>query len=424
MTIETLATVRIGDRGLTALRVNVDGLNKRAARHGMEPMAVTVTRTVQFFPLRYRKSDGTRYIGCASDLHDVEITGQAPRINGWALAACIDFTTEIGTVVKIAPGRDDDGSFETYRTHNGACEHCNTNRRRNDVFVLENEDGRRKVVGRNCLADFLRCKGADAFARYAEYADKVRELVRSDGADESDYYGGGCGPTATRLETYLPVVSALMKKVGWVSRTASREADGGMATADLAWVIISPRNSYDRKLADSLELEVCAADHAIAARATEWARNVDVSGNEYLYTISQIAHKGEVAERGLDGYAASIIIAYRKACEREALEAERKARNKNKVWFGTEKKREKGLRVTCKGLHTFEGHYGPTTIVRFEHRINDNDVAVLVWFASGARENDWEVDEDYTIDATVKGHDDHEKYGKQTKINRVKAHAA
>ena len=72
-------------------------------------------------------------------------------------------------------------------------------------------------------------------------------------------------------------------------------------------------------------------------------------------------------------------------------------------------------------LHTFEGRFGPTTIVRFEHSVNDGEVAVLAWFASGSKERDWEDGEDYTIDFTCKSHDDDERYGKQTKINRVKA---
>jgi hypothetical protein len=172
--LETFATCEVFDRGLRALRVKTDELNKRAARHGMVPLEVTVVKTKGFVPVtrHYRDTHGrdgriipahweTRF-GHTEDLHTVEINGEAPRINGWVLACRVEFNGTIGNVVRIAPGRDDDGSYVTYREIEPVCEHCNTRRRRNDVFVLEHESGERKIVGRNCLADFLRCAGADA----------------------------------------------------------------------------------------------------------------------------------------------------------------------------------------------------------------------------------------------------------------------
>ena len=90
-----------------------------------------------------------------------------------------------------------------------------------------------------------------------------------------------------------------------------------------------------------------------------------------------------------------------------------------KVYFGEPKVRVRGISATCVGVNSFEGHYGVTTLVRFEHRISESEYAVLVWFASGDKTEDFEAGEDYTFDATVKGHDEHDKYGKQTKINRV-----
>jgi hypothetical protein len=61
--------------------------------------------------------------------------------------------------------------------------------------------------------------------------------------------------------------------------------------------------------------------------------------------------------------------------------------------------------------------------VRFEHYPDGPDgadKAILVWFASGDKWSDWEVDKEYSIDFTCKDHNEHDKYGKQTRINRVK----
>lgn len=416
MTTEVFATVEVFGPGLAALRAKADKLNKRAAKHGMNVLDVTVVREKSFFPVY----DG--HIGHAQELYCIEISGCAPRINGWALAARIEFNAIIGNVVRIAPNRCDDGSYSAYRTIGPICEHCNSIRKRNDVFVLEDCGGCRKIVGRNCLADFLRCEGADDFAKLAEYADLAREWAESACAGDDDYesFGGRAGIPAMRLESYLPVVAMLMRRIGWTSRTAAKEDFGIVATADCAYSYFHDKSSSCKAWIKQNELYADAEDSVVAAKAIEWARNVCADGSEYLSVIKRIACEGYTDFGSLDGYAASIIIAYRKACERDAEKAEKAKGARNRVWFGSKGCREKGIRVKCVGTHSFEGAYGVTTIVRFEHYPNDTDKAVLAWFASGDKERDWEVDAEYTIDAMIKDHSDDPKYGKDTKINRVK----
>jgi len=417
MTTETYATAEVFEPGLQALRDKAEALNKRATRHGMNKLDVTINRVKAFFPV----CKGC--IGPQQNLYVVDINGQAPRIDGWALAARVEFNDIIGNVVRIAPGRDDDGSYSSYRSIDPVCEHCNSKRRRNDVFILEHSDGRRKIVGRNCLADFLRCSGADAFADLAKYADLASQWAERAEAGDSDYFGGeggGWGVRTMPLDRYLPVVRMLMHRIGWMGRTKARDFEGVAATADDAYRYLFVGTEATKDWIKYNDLSVSPADEAEAACAIEWACSVDSSKSEYLDTIKRIALSGMVDFKGLDGYAASIIIAYRNACEFQAERDEKAKSAKNKVWFGSPKERVKNVSVVCKGRHSFEGSYGTTTIVRFEHYPNNSDVAVLVWFASGDRFDDWEEGAEYSITATIKGHDDDSKYGKQTKINRVK----
>jgi hypothetical protein len=415
MSTVSIATAEVFEAGLASLRDKVDALNKRAKRHGMNMMTVQVVAEKAFFPVF------KGLIGPSRPLYCVDITGDAPRIDGWALAARIEFNDIIGNVVRIAPDRCDDGSYVSYRTIGPVCEHCNSYRNRKDVFVLENSDGSRKIVGRNCLADFLRCKSADDFARYAEYADLAVEWAReaSDGCDE--YFGGGSFVPTMRLEAYLPVVAMLMRRIGWVSRTAAKERDDCSSTADLASYYLFGNDSRKANWIEKNELHACEDDVVRANCAIEWARNVDASGSEYLYTIKRIAQEGFVEFKGLDGYAASIIIAFDKACERQRDRDEKAKSAKRRVWFGSVGKREKKVNAKCIGLHSFNGYYGVTTIVRFEVCISEEEKAVLVWFASGDKYGDFDVDAEYVIDATIKAHEDDDKYGKDTKITRVKA---
>lgn len=417
MTIEAFATCEVFAPGLQALTVKANKLNKRAAKHGMNKLDVRVTRVKAFFPV----SKGC--IGSQQDLYCVDINGEAPRIDGWALAARVEFNDIIGNVVRIAPGTCDDGTYAIYRAIEPVCEHCNSKRRRNDVFVLEHSNGRRKIVGRNCLADFLRCSSADAFADLAKYADLASQWAERAEAGDSDYFGGDGGGWAVQnmpLDRYLPVVRMLMHRIGWTGRTKARDLEGVAATADDAYRYLFVGTKDTKDWIEFHNLSVSEEDVAEANCAIEWACNVDSKNNEYLDTIKRIAQAGMVDFKSLDGYAASIIIAYRNACKFQAERDEKAKTAKKLVYVGSPKERIKGLEVVCKGLHSFEGNYGTTTIVRFEHYPNDTDKAVLVWFASGDKYDDWEEGAEYSITATIKGHDDDSKYGKQTKINRVK----
>jgi len=395
-----IATANVFELGLQALQEEVAKLNKRASKHGLTPIELKVEHK-PFIPVFYGRFLPQR------DLYVVTIVGDAPVIDGWRLVARVEFNDTIGPVVRLVPGQEDDGSFSEYRKATPKCDHCNTARRRKDVFVLEKE-GRRKVVGRNCLADFLRCGTAETLVKMAELSDSARTAIEAAETGDMDYFGGTSIRTM-RLESYLPVVAMLSSRIGWSSRTKSVE---GMATADLAYEYLFNNSSHTDKWIKENGLYANNQDRAIAESAIQWAKELD-GDNEYLHTIGKIARGGVVDFSGLDGYAASIIVAYKNHCEKEQKKAKE---NNSKVFYGEEKKRYRGVLVTCKGIHTFDGYYGPTTLVRF---VAGN--AVLVWFASGAKEYDWETDTEYTVDFTVKAHENNERFGKQTKINRVKA---
>ena len=399
-----VATVEVFDRGKTALTERVAALNKRAAQHGMVPMTVTVDRIKAFIPVLV----GGRF-GAQQNMFVLTIEGVAPRIRGWSLIAKVSFTS-VGTIVK--PMADYDNLAE-YRTIGPVCEHCNTCRNRKDVFVLENENGNRKIIGRNCLADFLRCDDAESFALYAEFADKIKDTVDNREWDREEYAGRWA--KVSDLERFLTVVAMLTRKIGWTSRSESRDG-GGLATADQAADYLFRSNHVDiKRWIENNDLTVSDDDAGKALAAIAWAKGVD-DYNEYLHTIKTIAEAGFVEFPGLEGYAASIIVAYDRELSKRAKKT---SKGKEKVYFGTKGKREKGIKVTCTGIHTCDGYYGTVTIIGFEHR-TDNAVALLVWFASGSKEDDFDIGTDYTIDATIKDHIENDIYGKQTKINRVK----
>jgi len=414
----TLATVEVFERGLAAITDKVDALNKRAVKYGMELITVRVVSTET---VTRKTKAGTEY----EDLkHCIEIDGCEPRINGYRLLARVEFNDLVGTIVHVSPAAPDDFDSSAYRDCGPICEHCNTKRKRNDVFVLADPDGREKVVARNCLADYVRSGDAERLAWFAQCAEWIGSIDPDGDEGDVDSYCRERANPAMALVPFLRIVAVAKRKFGWLGRTKAREEGDCMATADIAGYIIYGKGSHHEDFVKRNELYACDDDTDYAERAAEWAAGLDpADSNEYRYTIGQIARAGVVDMRSHDGYAASILIAYDMACERERENAEKAKTAKEKVYVGSPKERLRKLSVTCKGVHSFEGYYGVTTIVRFEHYPDGkvgSEKAVLTWFASGDRYNEWTVDEDYVIDATVKSHDDDAKYGKQTKINRVK----
>jgi len=80
-TVMTLATVSVFERGLSALRVKVEKLNKRAARHGMVPLEL---RILSAEPTEREVGNGR---SVPDVLTTVEIAGCEPCINGYRIIA-------------------------------------------------------------------------------------------------------------------------------------------------------------------------------------------------------------------------------------------------------------------------------------------------------------------------------------------------
>jgi hypothetical protein len=399
-----IAQINLGDAGLAGLRFKIDKLNKRANRYGMNRLEL---RIVDAEPVVDNGIEYPRY--------DVTIIGVAPCIDGWYLAARIENHEIIGKLVRIVPGPFADDDYSEFRDHDFGCDHCRTHRRRNDVFVLKNEDGNVKVVGRNCLADYLRCDNAEDFARYAQFCD---ECANWDDASLSECayeegFGGRGGPQSVAIKSFLAVVNCCIRRLGWISRTAAM--DGG-ATADDAMFVIFGNPKDSKAFITKNELYVSDDDKDIASIVVEWAKALEPDKSEYLDVISKIAIAGATDSK-LAGYAASMIRAYQRDQEWKAERAERAANAPEKVFIGSIGERLKGLTVTVKRVRYCEGSYGVSTIVAMETKIEDGVIAPLVWFASGSKE--FNEDTEYTLTGTVKKHDEG-KYGKQTKINRCR----
>ena len=402
METTTFKTVTVSGRGMRALSAKVADLNKRAVKLGLAEINVDVTKEVEFVPCY------TKGFGVSETLYTVAISGVEPCVNGWRFVGKIEFS-ELGNIVKTVGDQEVDSR---YRTIGPVCEHCNSVRRRKDTFILR-KDGEDKVVGRNCLADFIRDGDAGTLGAFAEIADRIHEFGGESDYDDDEYNGGGCGggPVVKTL-AYLTMTSCIIRKFGWTSKTAARDSEFKVATTEYL-----SRCYFGRKTADFIEAhELYPTDKDLlrAAAALEWARGKVGDRSEYLHNIGTMAGSEWLVWK-YDGYVASIIAAYAKDQDQEI---ERRKAKAERTFIGEVGKRIRKVTGTVVRLRFTEGYYGSKTIVTIEVPVGDKR-AVLTWFASGDKDGDLTEGETITFDATVKKHESDPKYGDSTIVTRL-----
>ena len=327
----------------------------------------------------------------------IKIHGEAPKFEGWTFLGTLEHT-ESGNLLKSVPGQR---IPEDYRHVERKCDHCKLKRIRKDTFVVEHEDGRTLQVGRQCVRDFLGHKSPENIVKWADFMVKL-----NDGSWEDDYGFGGVfmkeDPTIT-LESCLEMSAAVIREFGWVSATKAEE-EWTMPTKERVNDQIFNRHKLKK---DDL-VNVTDADVEIAAKAREWAKNVDPNGNDYLGNIKVIADNDYVGIRQI-GIACSIIGTYKRTVEKE----ERKKANFKNDHFGNLKERI-DLNVKVLGIYENEGYYGVTWI----HKMVTDTGHKATWFCSSYN-GVLEQGKAYKVKATVKRHSEWQGW-KETHVNRVK----
>lgn len=400
----TLATGKLTDRGLWYLQAQVQEMNKKAKKLGLEPMNVLVLSTE-----KCERRDPAS--GCIRryEMHRVLVEGVVPVVNGWTVIAKIEFT-EAGNLISSAPGVELDPA---YRTCDNGCQHCNTKRNRNDLVVIRHEDGREMKVGRNCLADFVRDGDAETMLAAAGFSSCLEPLMSD--SDESDHYCAGKRfEHRESLRDVLEHASICIRKLGWAPAAA-----GELSTRSSVQRLMNPprrdRGEHDRWV-EKNDLHITEFDKTEAVMAFEFLGTIEENpANDYLYNLRVIRDLGYVPSSKM-GVAVSIITAAKRHRE-EAIK--RQERNKTVgPHVGEVGKRIRNVAVSVTSVKSHESDYGVTTIINFRDENNSR----LTWFASGDRTEEYEVGQSYVVTFTVKKHEDNQ-YGLATVIQRVKTEA-
>jgi hypothetical protein len=363
-----------------AIQARLDKLVKKAARYGNTDIGYS------FGEKSIRKIQ-TEYGPTLIEYIEINVYGEAPQIEGWQLVARVEIINE-ENLVHTVPGVNS-GLQNNYRHHNGHCDHCNTLRARNDVYVLT--DGETEMaVGRTCLRDFLGIDNPKAIVNRAQFYEELRAL------DEDELEGfGGFGMFF--LKDILSVSAAYIRKAGYVSRARSGEL-GLEPTGDCVKSNLSGARLYS--------IDVIDEDRAWAEKTIEYFRGQDQFDTDYLNNIRVLMKTDMIATKHV-GLVASAVITAQRAL---APAVEKKVSN----YVGEIKQRLKGMQLIIdRIIYLGCGHYGHSYL----HLFKDTDGNAFSWIT----DNKLELDEgtEVQVDATVKQHKDY-KGTKQTVLTRAK----
>ena len=388
-------------------------LNRRAAKIGCPPLEIIRHGVISRVAPGHE--DRAEIWGNGEVPHinliQVEIKGQGPLIAGYKFLGTLDHVTIPGSViVNTVPGETIPQHFHN---SDAVCGHCGYERRRNETFVLQHEDGGYIQVGRQCIKDFLghNPQGVAAFL------SRIQVVLSELGDEDSDYWnmGGGRVEYTFSHNNVLKITAAVIRRNGGVPRSKAG-VDDGAATADLVRYYFFPpmvsdgnaRRCWEEWRA-SLEIDRHPEFMEDAEKARLWLKDQPDS-NEYMHNLHVLDRADEIPVK-MFGYWCSLMAAYQRAMEKLRLA---KAEKKVSEHVGEVGKRW-DFNVKVVSIKFIDGAYGTTGLVR----MLDDSGRTIVWFSSSSYCAGMKADGEYTIVGTIKKHDEFNGW-KQTIVTRVK----
>ena len=376
-----LTTFAIPTYRRDSIQKRLDKLARKATKNGNPDISVSFGKIfIQTVKTETRDLD-VEYI-------EVTVTGEAPRIAGWDLLARVELLDE-ENLIHVVPGTDTKLD-QSFRQHSGYCDHCNSLRRRNDVYVLS--DGNKQIaVGRTCLREFLGIDDPKAIVARAQFFEELTNI-----RDEDDFFDlGGLG--FIYLRDVLELAAANIRLYGYISKTKQMET-GNATTGETVMLTLRGVRGY--------ELETTQADKEWAAKTIEFFRSQDFFGNDYLDNLRVVLKQDIIKQQHVNLAASAVITTQRQLAP--------KVEEKESNFVGDIKQRLRGLDLSLdKVIYLGSGSFGPSYL----HLMKDIEGNVFSWITG----NKLEVAEGTRIklDATVKQHKLYNSV-KQTVLTRAK----
>jgi len=249
---------KVYDAGLQYLRDRVAAMNKKAAKYKVPSIDIDIVseEMVKVIHPDLKKMQMSQPIimpldkGLLADpnswvmvkQYTVRIDGEPPHIDGYEFVARLEHTAE-GNFVYTNPKSSVKNLPPEFKTMNQKCDICNTNRDRNDTFVIKmtqddpvrfpgKKAGDMLIVGRNCLARFLPGISIAGLIMFTKMIDNLKDDIKAaSNMEENDGQSSGGGKyyedpdhlLKFLVATYLHTGFYLSKKAAQANYEAGNE---------------------------------------------------------------------------------------------------------------------------------------------------------------------------------------------------------
>lgn len=178
----------------------------------------------------------------------IEVTHSKFKLGNWELIAKVEPAPSGSESIILGIG-EVEGIPSKYRTFSNSCEHCNREiESRMHVFLVKNNNGEFKQVGKTCLKDFT---GHDALRSISALA-YIRDLKNSK-FDDKEFWGNS-GPSVLCNETLVGIIHYAINKIGYMSKKAAQSRNV-RSTADYVDSMFFDIRYYDDYKAAMNEFE-------------------------------------------------------------------------------------------------------------------------------------------------------------------------
>jgi len=399
---EELPIYVIPEWNFPILMGKIEKLKKRADKVGLSPVSVNILSEKYIEDPRISNEQKKEMVNVPKiKVYEITVSG-APKLEGWKFVGTLDHVTIPNKViVNTVPNET---VPKEYFHHDGNCDHCNKKRFRNETFVVANEDGETKAVGRNCLKDFL---GHNP-AQIASYLESLYALFE-ELEDDDHFSGGGYYVPSYTVSEFLEWVAPIIRIDGWTPRSASG-TDRPATASTASYLLNYPYNAKERKqwLEDRKKYASNEIDLENIEKSIQWIKDKpEDEDNSYFHNLKSIVDADFVNYK-LFGYTASIVSSYLKEQDRLRLKkVERESINNE--YLG-----EVGQRYSFKGyvksVSYYDTQYGTSSVIT----IQSDEGNQLVLFTTASFPDKGVP---FTFDAKVKEHKEYNDV-KQTVLQR------
>ena len=378
------ASIEIREPVLMLLEEQLAPINKRAEKHGFNPVRL-VSTVIERKP------------GQAALLR-VDIQADNTCISGYSPIAIGEYDGDAIAIWQTFPGESVPAEI---RNDAVRCDHCGYIRRRNKAVLIRHDaTSEYKLIGMQCIKDFI-----PQSAQYITYLAQVLDAVRENEDEamalcEDEGFGGyGVGTGWISLNQFLSLSAAAIREHGWLSRgKAYDDLGGNPATADRVWNAIWDKESRLRPSED---------DRETASKVIEYFEAGKVQGDStYIHNLNTIYERGFVTYK-TSGYAASMLPLY----DREVAKEQQSKAAPVSNHVGAIGERLRSMELSVVNIKEFGAAFSYSKYdngLRAVVKMQDSQGNVFTWFTNADKAP--QIDnygDKVKVTGTVKNHDEY-----------------